>query len=163
MLLYSANNLVLAIHDDSQNVAPSLYGSGVQVIPVPRGTKVRAGDSVPAPTLAILIAYAATKRWLTATGGATVGGTPLSTDDMSQAKIAQVKQAFDAGAIASTTFKAADSSFVTVNAAQMTALYNGVVAHVQACYAAEAAAAAAITSGAATTYAHVDALFAGIQ
>jgi len=59
-------------------------------------------------------------------------------------------------------FKAADGTFVTVNAAQMTGLYNGVVAHVQACYAAEAAAAAAINGGTITTYAGVDQQFAAI-
>jgi hypothetical protein len=97
-----------------------------------------------------------------AIAGTTVAGTPLATDDMSQVKIAAVKQAFDATIITTATFKAANGTFVTVNAAQMTALYAGVVAHVQACYAAEASAAAAINGGTVTTYAGVDAAFAAI-
>jgi hypothetical protein len=109
-----------------------------------------------------LALYAASKRWQTATAGTTAAGIALATDDASQAKIGQLKQAFDTGAISSAIFKAADGQFHTVTAAQATAIYNGVVAHVQACYAAEAAAAAAIASGAATTQAQVDAFFAGI-
>jgi Domain of unknown function (DUF4376) len=168
MLLYCANGVGVATHDDSQVVAPSLYGAGAQVIPLPNGTALvpiglRGPPwAIPTPTPALLLAYAAYKRWLTATAGTTVGTTPLLTDDLSQGKIAAVKQAFDTLAITTASFKNAAGVFVTVNAAQMTALYNGVVTHVQACYAAEATVAAAINGGTVTTYAGVDSAFAGI-
>jgi hypothetical protein len=169
MLLYCTNSVVVATHDDAQVVAPDLYGPGIRVIPMPNGTAlvpVASGRGppwvIPAPTVEILIAYAADKRWRTAIKGTTVAGIPLLTDDGSQAKIAQVKQAFDSGTILSTTFKGASGNFVTVNAAQMTALYAGVVAHVQACYAAEALAAAAVNAGTALDYAAVDMFFSGI-
>lgn len=175
MLLYCVNDQVVATHDDGQAVAPSLYGAAVQVIPVPNGTKLeKAGPpprnpaldhrpyAIPAPTPDLLRAYAADKRWRAATGGTTVAGLTVATDDASQARIAQLKQAFDAGALLATTFKAADGSFVALNSTQATALYNGVVAHVQACHAAEAAAARAVNGATATTWADIDAFFAAV-
>ncbi len=179
MLLYCINNVVIATHDDSQNVAPSLYGNNVQVVPVPNGTSLtRIGTppiqvgtgvvldtrpyAIPTPTIPLLLIYAAFKRWLTASGGTTVSGIPLTTDDISQFNISKLKQAFDTGAVTSVPFKAADGNFYTVDASTWTAVYVGVVTHVQACYTAESAAAAAINGNTAVTYNQVDAFFAGI-
>ncbi len=180
MLLYCVNNIVKAIHDDSQNIAPSLYGGNVQVVPVPNGTPLaRIGTppaqvgirsepdtrpyAIPIPTIPLLLAYAATKRWITASSGTTVSGIPLTTDDTSQFNISKLKQAFDTGAITSVSFKAADGNFYTVDLSTWTAVYEGVVTHVQACYTAEAAAAAAINGSTAVTYNQVDVFFAGIS
>jgi hypothetical protein len=171
MLLYCRNDLVFAIHRDDQVIGPKAYGGGVRVIPAPDGTKLDVANpsdphvqiyKAPAPTNALLLAYAANKRWLTATGGAVVDRIPVATDDASQARIAQLKQAFDSLALATTTFKTADGKFVTVDGAQMTAIHAGVVAHVQACYAAEARAVAAINTGTISTWDAVDAQFAAI-
>ncbi len=176
LLLYCAGGLVKATHDSSQNVPPSTYGDGVFIIPYDASivlTRVGTPPSssgvpdtrpyaVPVPTTALLLTYAATKRWLTASGGTTVLGIPLTTDDTSQFNISKLKQAFDTGAVTSVSFKAADGNFYTVDASTWTAIYVGVVAHVQACYTAEAAAAVAINGATVTTYAQVDAFFAEI-
>jgi hypothetical protein len=178
MLLYCNATQVISTHDDDQNVKPSLYGPGVQVIPVPDGTLLarigpppppRTPDSrpyaIPAPTTDLLVAYAAYKRWLTMIAGTTVaslGGAAVLTDDNSQAKVAACKQAFDTATITTATFKLPSGSFVAVNASQIAAIYAAIVAHVQACYASEGAAVSAINAGTATTYSAVDAFFSSI-
>ncbi len=179
LLLYCANGRVLGWHDSSQSVPASEYGDGVSIIPwTSLSTLSRIGPppvqvgtipvpdsrpyAIPTPTIAVLLAYSALKRWITASSGTTVSGIPLTTDDTSQFNISKLKQAFDTGAVTSVEFKAADGNFYTVDASTWTAVYVGVVAHVQACYIAEAAAAAAINGSTAVTYAQVDAFFAEI-
>ena len=150
------------------------YGDGVRVIPWSGtiGALGRIGDppatgtdlrayAEPTATGDLLRAYAANLRWRKATGGVTVSGITITTSDDDQAKIAQVKQAFDLGTISSVSFKAA-SGFVTADAAMIASLYGAVVAHVQACFAAEKAANDAIMAGAAQAWADVDAFFASI-
>jgi hypothetical protein len=168
MLLFCVNGQVIATHDYTQNVAPSLYGVGVQVIPVPNGTVLVPVNGVrgppwimPTPTIQLLLDYASFKRWLTAIAGTTSGTTVLLTDDASQSKMAGCQQAFDKGLMTSVEFKAA-SAWVTCNAAQFLTLYEAVVAHLQACYAAEASVAMSIGAGTVTTFTQVDAAFAAI-
>lgn len=167
MLLYCINDRVISYHDDAQTVSPSLYGTGVQVIPVPNDTKlISIGKQglpykIPTPTIPLLHGYAAYKRWLVTAKGVAVNGVSLATDDNSQTKISQIKQAFDIGTVTSITFKTSNG-FMTVDAAQVTIFYNAVVAHVQSCFAAEAAAVQAINNNTASNYTQVDMFFAKV-
>lgn len=59
-----------------------------------------------------------------------------------------------------TDWKAADGSFVTIDAATIVAVSNAVLAHVANCFAIEAQVIDAIDNGAITTTGEVDAAFA---
>ena len=91
-----------------------------------------------AAALAALPAYAAGKRWLVETGGITVAGAHIQTDRDSQAMITGAYAYAQANPDATINYKA-EGGFVALTAAQMTAIGLAVGAHVQACFAAEAA------------------------
>lgn len=114
----------------------------------------------PQPTTAELIAYAATARWRKETGGITVGGIPIATDDRSKQMIMGVRIAADADAGFTTPWVAADGAIHTVDAATVIAISNAVLAHVAACFATYAAVKAAIDDETITTFAEIDAAFA---
>lgn len=172
MLLYCRGDAVLATHDDNQTVAPAAYGDGVFVIPVasladlPRiGEAPAAGEpdalplAVPAPTEALLKAYAAQKRFMVETGGIDVGGSAVATDRGSQGMLtgAYVQAVGDSNF--TTNWKQPDGTFAAVDAATIMAIGQAVLAHVSACFTAESQAVAAIVSGAATAWSDVDAFF----
>ncbi len=117
------------------------------VTPAPDPTEVKAQ----------LTAYAADKRWRAETGGMTVGGMPIATDDRSKQMIIGARIAADADANWSTPWVAADGSIVTVDAATMIAISNAVLAHVGACFAIYAEVKADIEAGTVTTTAEIDA------
>lgn len=48
MKIYTRGGVVLATHDDAQNVPPSAYGEGVALLTAPAGTVVAIGGPVPA-------------------------------------------------------------------------------------------------------------------
>lgn len=115
--------------------------------------------SPPAP-LPDLIAYAAQKRWEKEVGGATVGGMAIHTDDRSKSLIMGARMAAEADPDFTTDWKAADGSFITIDAATIVAVSNAVLAHVANCFAIEAQVIDAIGIGTITTTSEIDAAFA---
>lgn len=179
MQLICNNGVVIAWHDDSQTILPSVYGPEAILIPykgsmsalsrigsMPENWPANRADprayAQPLPTPVLLAGYAAFKRWLTSISGVAVSGVQIATDDASRGMIAEVKQNFDNGAITGTVSFKALSGWVTLTGPQITSVNQAVVAHIQACFAAEAAADAAITAGTCTTFAQVDAFFQSI-
>lgn len=104
-----------------------------------------------------LKAHAADRRWRKEIGGTTVGGTAIQTDD--RAKVLLVGAALSMADEATAPFVLGGAS-VTLTGAQFKALYAGLVAHVQACFATQTAVLAAIEAGSITTRAEIDAAFA---
>lgn len=112
--------------------------------------------SPPVPSAPDLYAYAADKRWRVETGGAIVGGVTVATDDRSKVMIMGARIKADADPDYVVGWKVADGGFVNLTAPQIIAVSNAVLAHVDACFAAEAALVAAITSGDVATAQQVD-------
>ncbi|NTI92293.1 DUF4376 domain-containing protein [Agrobacterium rhizogenes] len=109
----------------------------------------------PAVTTDDLISYAAAKRYAVETGGISFGGSQIATDRASQSLITGAYNYVQANPDVTVKFKTA-AGFVDLTAAQMTAIANAVGAHVQAAFAAEGSAVAAINEGAITTTAEID-------
>lgn len=103
-----------------------------------------------------LYAYAAAKRWAVQSGGISVGGVSVDTGDASRSMIADAVAYVQAAGGASIAFKAT-SGWVTLTSGEVVAIGLAVGAHVQACFAAERAIAAAISAGTVTTTAEIDA------
>ncbi|MGB3900443.1 MAG: DUF4376 domain-containing protein [Mesorhizobium sp.] len=110
----------------------------------------------PPPAPVDLAAYAADKRWQVETGGITINGATIDTSRDSQSMIIGAYAYSQANLAQTIMFKAA-SGWVTLDAATMAAIATAVGAHVQACFACEAAVQAAITAGTITTTAEIDA------
>ncbi|MGX9981990.1 DUF4376 domain-containing protein [Methylobacterium fujisawaense] len=127
------------------------------------GKAVFSAPVVVPPTPAQLVAYAAAKRFAVETGGLEVNGLTVATDRDSQSMIANAFAGMQASGAASVKFKAA-SGWIELTAEQIKAVALAVFAHVQACFTAEDAADAAIhaTPATITTFAAVDAAFAGL-
>lgn len=92
------------------------------------------------------LAAAATKRWQVETGGILVGGIPVHTDDRSKLMITGARIKADADANFTTQWVTADGTIVPLAAAQIVAIADAVLAHVDACFAAFATLAAAINA-----------------
>jgi len=100
--------------------------------------------------------YAAATRWQVETGGIVVGGIGVATDDRSKLMITGARIKADADPDFTTRWKTA-AGFATIDAATVIAISDAVLAHVDACFAAEAAVLAAIEAGDITTTAEIDA------
>lgn len=111
----------------------------------------------PDSSAATLEMLAGARRWEIETGGITLpGGIVVATDAVAQSKIDAALAAFERGALSGTiAFKAA-GGFVDLDQAGLTAVYAAVVAHVQACYAAESAVVNEIDAGTITDAAGVE-------
>lgn len=122
-----------------------------------------AEPAVPDLTIAQLTAYAATKRYAVETGGIVFNGAPIATDRESQSMAGNAHAYVQASGAASVSYKTA-AGFVTLSADQIKAVALAIGAHVQACFAAEDAADAAINASPPTiaTLAEVDAAFAAV-
>jgi hypothetical protein len=107
----------------------------------------------PAPTKDELMAHAAEIRWQRETGGITVNGIPVPTDD--RAKLL-IKGAADDMADADTANYISGSTSVPLTGAQFKALNSAVIAHVAACFAVQAAVMADIEAGTITTKAEIE-------
>jgi hypothetical protein len=175
MQLYCRAGVVIATHGDDQNVPASAYGDGVSIIPVPDGAVLQRVGKAPAqglvdardyaapePTIELLKACAAHKRWLTENGGFTLSGITIRTDESAQRKISELRRRVDAGEIATPfEFKAANGWFA-LDAATITAVDRAIAAHVQACYATNKQVDDAIAAETITHYDEIDAAFAAI-
>lgn len=106
-----------------------------------------------------LLGYAAAARYRKETGGISVAGQPIATDRESQALISGAFALVQQQPQTVIRFKT-PGGFVTLDAAQMSAIAIAVAQHVQACFALEADVAADITSGEIITPAEIDAAFA---
>uniref|UniRef100_UPI003017E1C0 DUF4376 domain-containing protein n=1 Tax=Kaistia sp. MMO-174 TaxID=3081256 RepID=UPI003017E1C0 len=111
-----------------------------------------------APTVANLLAYAAAKRFEVETGGVTVGGAPIRTDEKSQNRVSGAAQLVaNDPTLLVIDWEAQPGVWVEVSAADMKAIGIAVGRHVQACFSTLKAVQAAIHSGAITTTAEIDA------
>lgn len=137
----------------------------LDVRPVPDHVEVNwtiaQGEWSPPPVDDVdLVAYAADRRWRVETGGITIGGVPVATDDRSKIMImgARVAAAADPGW--TTVWHGADGQTYPLDAAAMIAISDAVEAHVNATFATFAMVKADIDSGDITTTAEIDAAFA---
>jgi len=105
--------------------------------------------------------YAASVRYAKETGGTTVSGRAYLTDRETQAKLTAGVLLGQVNPSASIKWKLADGSFITLDAAGMTAVAAAVGTFVQTCFATEASVAAGIDAGAITSRAQIDSAFAG--
>lgn len=107
-----------------------------------------------------LAAYAAAARWQKETGGITVAGIPIATDDRSKQMLLGARVAADADPEFETAWVGDDGQIYDVNAAQIIAISNAVLAHVAACFATYATVKAGIDAETITATAQIDAAFA---
>lgn len=107
-----------------------------------------------------LLAYAPIARWRKETGGIVVGGVPVATDDRSKQMILGARLAAEADSGFTTPWVGSDGSINTLNAAQVIAISDAVLAHVAGCFATFAAIKADIDTGDITTREEIDAAFA---
>jgi len=105
---------------------------------------------------AALLAHAAGRRWRVETGGITVSDAPIATDDRSKTMIMGARIKADADPDYSVGWKT-DAGFVALTSAQIIDISNAVLAHVDACFAAEAAVRSGIEGGDIQTIAEIDA------
>lgn len=110
-----------------------------------------------------LVFYVRSRRWMAERSGVTVASVPLTTSEGDQAKVAQLKQAFDTGAVVGTVdFFDANGTVHAVDAAAATAIYRGVVSFVQQTYSTAANLVAGINSKSIATRKQIDAAYAAI-
>jgi hypothetical protein len=117
----------------------------------------------PPATATQLRAAAADARWRRETGGITVSGIPVHTDDRSKMMLMGARIQATAAPGFSTQWKGADGQFVTLDAATIGALSDAVLAHVDACFAREQEVLAAINAGDVTTLAEIEQAFADVN
>ncbi|MTW19347.1 DUF4376 domain-containing protein [Rhodoplanes serenus] len=109
-----------------------------------------------------LVAYAADARWRRETGGITIDGLHIATDDRSKLLIAGARIQAEADPAWSTVWTAADGARHPVSAAQVIAISAAVLAHVDAGFRLYDEVLASIAAGSITTPAEIDAVFAAI-
>ena len=109
---------------------------------------------------ASLSGYAADVRWRKEVGGISVGDVPVSTDDRSKQMIMGARIAAEADSGFTTPWVGSDGSISTLNATQVVAVSNAVLAHVSSCFATFATVSANIADETITTREEIDAAFA---
>lgn len=138
--------------------------SGIAVGWVLRPDRTFSAPAAPALTPADLIGYAALQRWTRETGGITVSGLPIATDDRSKTLIigARIQAGADSTYVAK--WVATDGSIHDLPASAIIAVSNAVAAHVSACFAAFKDVADAINASppTITSKAQIDAAFAAV-
>lgn len=105
----------------------------------------------------MLSVYAADARWRRETGGITVAGVPVATDDRSKQMIIGARVAANADPDWSTLWVGADGEIYPIDAPAIIAISDAVQAHVNACFATYASVRAEIEAGTITTTAEIDA------
>ena len=105
-----------------------------------------------------LTGYAKDQRWLNETGGITVDGVPVETDDRSKGLVSQQRLVAQKDTASfSTTWQSEDNALHPITGEQMIGLADAVAAHVNACFVQYADAIGGITAGKITKLAQVDA------
>lgn len=139
-------NFPNGVESDTANVGDTW--DGAQFIPPP----------MPAPTADDLMAYASAKRWQVETGGISIAGTSVRTDEKSQAKITGAIQLLAADpTITSIDWEAQPGVWEALDADTMKAIGIAVGRHVQACFTCLKSVQEAITAGTITTFEDIDA------
>ena len=110
-----------------------------------------------------LKAYAADARWRREVAGIAFAGIAVATDDRSKQMLMGARIAAEADADFTTKWAAVDGTVHDLDAAEIIALSNAVLAHVNACFIIYSALVAQIESGAITTTEAVDAAMADID
>lgn len=136
---------------------------GIYLSPARAGGNVGEGYSLvealpPEPVPVNLVAYNAQKRWEKEISGITVGGAQIDTSRESQSMIAGAYLYSQKNPGSPIKFKAS-SGWVTLDAATVETIADAVGAHVQACFAIEADAAAGISAGTVTTTEQIDTMW----
>lgn len=111
---------------------------------------------LPAASVAALKAYAADVRWRKETGGTTVGGIAIPTDD--RTKVLLMGAALGM-ADEDTASYVVGATSTMLTGAQFKELYAGLIAHVQMCFDAQATVIAGIDDGSIATRAQIDEAF----
>lgn len=104
--------------------------------------------------------YTAFKRWQKEQGGITLAsGIPIKTDDRSQAKITGAYSAAVELPTVVTPWAAADGSVYPLDGAQIVAMNNELLTHINNCFAVSADVITGIEDGTITTHEQIDAAF----
>lgn len=114
----------------------------------------------PVLTKADLLALLADLRWRKETGGITVGGMFVATDDRSKLLLQGARTAADADPDHVEGWKTSNGEWVDLDASTIIALSNAVRSHVSACFALERDIATQIEAETITTREQVEAAFA---
>lgn len=119
------------------------------------------GNTIPAYDIpeTDLYTYAAQKRWEIETGGITLNGMSVFTDDRSKSLILGARLAAESDSEFTTEWKGVDGTFVTIDAPTIIAVSNAILEHVRKCFATEAGIIADIESGAITTIEEINNAF----
>lgn len=138
----------------------------LQHSPTPPAAWLFDGDTFSQPSAGLytkvqLLAYTANARYLKTIGGVVVNGLQVATDDGTQAKLIGAFNLVTANPNITINWKL-PSGFITLNAAQITAIANAVGLFVQACFAAENVLDDQIKTDTVTTLAQIDAAFAAV-
>lgn len=112
------------------------------------------------PTKSDLLAHASDARWQKETGGITVSGMFVATDDRSKLLLQGARTSADADPGYIEGWKSSSGDWIDLDAATIIALSNAVRSHVSACFALERTVTAQIEAGTITTLAEVEAIFA---
>lgn len=137
---------VVGVESETANVG-DVYESGLFHPPAP-----------PPPSEADLMAYAADLRWRIETGGISVAGTSVRTDEKSQAKITGAVQLLAADpTLTAIDWEAQPGTWVSLDAATMQAIGIAVGRHVQACFTALKAVQEALAAGEIASFEQIDA------
>ena len=107
-----------------------------------------------------LLRYAAEKRWQKETGGISLGGIPIATDDRSKLMMMGARIKASESPEFTTPWVGADGLIYPVDAATIVAISDAVLAHVAACFNIFETLKAGVDAGTVTTVAQVDAAFA---
>ena len=172
--------VVRTFYPDSQDVPAGDIVAGVSIVPwsgAHRLTDLQLVGPAPAPgdpdtrlyaapTLTAkvdLLAYAATARYYRQVAGINYMNAAVDTHPAEVQNVASILAGATASNAASVTYKAS-SGFITLTAAQLSAMLAAMNTHVQACYAAELQVDNGINANPATigTTAQIDAAFAAI-
>lgn len=140
-MTYSARRETVAVVRDSDGmiIGPEMEAEWAEY----QAWAALGNTPAPANTLVELKAAAlkalGDRRWRAETGGISVDGSPVATDDRSQAKLVGACLAATLDASYSIQWKIADGGFVTLDRDQIIAIAQAVRTHVQTCFDREAA------------------------
>lgn len=151
-------DILVAAGATAISVLRAADGAVTEILTEPQITAEAYEAAATAVLKASLTAYAARLRWKKEAGGIIVEGQAIATDRESQALISGAYSLVQAQPETIIQFKTR-AGFVSLDAAQMSAIAVAVAKHVQACFGIEADAVAEIQSGSITTPAEIDAAF----
>lgn len=108
----------------------------------------------------MLESYCAYKRWVKEQGGITLSsGTPIETDDRSQAKINGTRIVAENNASLTTQWHAADGNYYAMTSADLITMSDELQTHINNCFDIASQTLVGIADGSITTLAQIDAAF----